>query len=295
MTFADRSIGTLSVSPIGLGGARWSMAPGANFEDGIAALNAGVDAGITFVDTALRYTIANEENHNERLIAGAVAKHGWQSDTKPSEIVIATKGGHFGAGRIGQYDTSPQAIKAHCESSLQALGVDSIDLYYLHWPREEEVSISETMKAFEDLRQEGKIKNVGVSNFDKRQLDEALSVAQVKAVQNHFNPSHQPVEEHELIAYTQSLGIAYVPYSPLGGTFPPSPLTVKSPRLEELAKSLGVTVAVLILDWHLNLSPNIIPLVGSTRAQSVIESAKVLSVDVPLEVTQEVAKIYREN
>jgi diketogulonate reductase-like aldo/keto reductase len=150
------------------------------------------------------------------------------------------------------------------------------------------------MKAFEDLRLEGKIKNVGVSNFDKRQLDEALEVTQVVALQNKFDPSHQPQDQHDLISYTNSLGIAYVPYSPLGGTFPPSPLNVKSPRLEELAKSLGVSVAVLILDWHLNLSPNIIPLVGSTRAQSVIESAKVLTVDIPLEVTQEIAKIYSE-
>lgn len=294
MAFAKRNIGTLSVSAIGLGAARWSMAPGANFEDGVAALNAGIDAGVTFVDTALRYTIANEENHNEKLIAGAIAKHGWKSDTSPSDIVIATKGGHFGAGPIGHYDTSPQAIKANCELSLRALGVESIDLYYLHWPREQEVSISETMKAFEDLRLEGKIKNVGVSNFDKRQLDEALAVTKVAALQNKFDPAHQHQDQHDLIAYTQSLSIAYVPYSPLGGTFPPSPLSVKSPRLEELAKSLGVSVAVLILDWHLNLSPNIIPLVGSTRAQSVIESAKVLSVDVPIEVTQEVAKIYSE-
>jgi aryl-alcohol dehydrogenase-like predicted oxidoreductase len=289
---ANRKIGSLQVSPIGMGAAHWSIWPDADYAEGVRAFNAGIDAGITFVDTALRYTNAAEDNHNEKLIAGAIRDHGWKSDVKPSEIVVATKGGHFGRGPDAKWDTSPEGIIQHCELSLKALGLDAIDLYYLHWPREQEVAISETMRAFEQLRKDGKVKNVGVSNFDRRQLDEALSVTKIDAVQNLFNPNNQTAIQRELISYTNELGIAYVPYSSLGGTFPPRPLTTANPRLEELANSLDVTVPVLTLDWHLHLSPNIIPLVGSRRAQSIIESAKVLSVDIPAEVTREVAEIY---
>ena len=292
MKYSKRKIGSLEVSPIGMGAAHWSIWPDADYAEGVRAFNAGVDAGITFVDTALRYTNATEDNHNEKLIAGAIRDHGWKSDVQPSEIKVATKGGHYGRGPDAKWDTTREGILQHCELSLKALGVDSIDLYYLHWPREQEVSISETMSAFEQLRQEGKIKNVGVSNFDRRQLDEALAVTQVNAVQNLFNPNKQSEQQREMIDYTSELGIAYVSYSSLGGTFPPKPLEAGNPRLQQLAEGLGVTVPVLTLDWHLNMSPNIIPLVGSRRAQSIVESAKVLSVEIPAEVTAEVAEIY---
>ena len=292
MTFANRNIGTLSVSPIGMGAAHWSIWPDADYAEGVRAFNAGVDAGITFVDTALRYTNAAEDNHNEKLIAGAIRDHGWKSDAKSADIKVATKGGHYGRGPDAKWDVTPQGIKQHCESSLLALGVDSIDLYYLHWPREQDVSIAETMSAFAELKREGKIQNVGVSNFDKRQLDEALAVVKVDAVQNLFNPNKQSSQQSEMIDYTREIGIAYVPYSSLGGTFPPRPLETQNPRLQQLAEELGVTVPVLTLDWHLNLSPNIIPLVGSRRAQSIVESAKILSVEIPAEVTAEVAEIY---
>jgi aryl-alcohol dehydrogenase-like predicted oxidoreductase len=292
MTYSKRTIGTLQVSPIGMGAAHWSIWPDADYDEGTRAFNAGVDAGITFVDTALRYTNASEDNHNEKLIAKAIRDHKWESSTASAEIVVATKGGHYGRGPDAKWDTSPEGILKHCELSLQALQVDSIDLYYLHWPREQEVPISETMRAFQQLREEGKIKNVGVSNFDKRQLDEAMQVTNVDAVQNLFNPNKQTQEQFQMINYTSELGIAYVPYSSLGGTFPPKPLVSADLRLEEIAKDLGVTVPVLTLDWHLNLSPNIIPLVGSRRASSIMDSGKILSVDIPESVTQEVATIY---
>jgi diketogulonate reductase-like aldo/keto reductase len=139
------------------------------------------------------------------------------------------------------------------------------------------------------------VENIGVSNFSREQLDKALSVAPVAALQNKFNPGHMPQEELDLINYTNELGIAYVPYSPLGGTFPPTPLNPTKPELIALAEKAGVSVPVLVLNWHLNLSPNIIPLVGSRRPESLIDSAKVLNTEIPTEIAAKVAELLGTN
>jgi diketogulonate reductase-like aldo/keto reductase len=147
------------------------------------------------------------------------------------------------------------------------------------------------MGEIEAMRLEGKIRNVGVSNFDRDQLDQAITVTPVTALQNKFNPGHQPADERDLIKYTNQLGIAYVPYSPLGGTFPPTPLKPIDPKLVELAAQADVSVPVLILNWHLNLSPNIIPLVGSRRPESITDSARVITANIPAEITTAVAAL----
>lgn len=288
-----RRIGTLEVSAIGVGCAHWSIWPDADYDLGVEAFNSAVDSGVTFFDTATKYTNSAEDNHNEKLIARAISEHGWKSEVEADQLFVASKAGLSGRGPVNVWDTTPEGIKRACEASLLALGVDSIALYYLHWPREEEVSIETTMQAFEDLRQAGKIQNIGVSNFDQRQLNLAMKVSKVSAVQNKFNPQHHPAEQLDLIDFTREQNIAYVPYSPLGGTFPPKPLETVNPRLDELALQLGVSVPVLTLDWHLNLSSNIIPLVGSRRPESITSSAKVLTVEIPVDVTKEVAEIYK--
>ena len=290
MSFSNRKIGTLSVSPIAMGGAHWSLWADHDDELSTKAFNAGIDAGINFVDTAYRYTCEHEDQHNEKLIRKALDAHGWSRNISASEIKIATKGGHFGNGPDGFIDGRPETIHAHAEASLRELRAESLDLYYLHWP-DPEVPIEESMGAIAQLHAEGKVQNIGVSNFTREQIDKALSVAPIAALQNKFNPGHMPQEELELIKYTNDLGIAYVPYSPLGGTFPPTPLNPTKPELIALAEEAGVSVPVLVLNWHLSLSPNIIPLVGSRRPESLTDSAKVLTSNIPGEITEAVAKL----
>lgn len=294
MSFSNRKIGTLSVSPIAMGGAHWSLWADHDDELSTKAFNAGIDAGINFVDTAFRYTCEHEDQHNEKLIRKALDAHGWGRNISASEIKIATKGGHFGNGPDGFIDGRPETIRAHAEASLRELRTESLDLYYLHWP-DPEVAIEESMGAIAQLHAEGKVQNIGVSNFTREQLDKALSVAPIAALQNKFNPGHMPQEELDLIKYTNDLGIAYVPYSPLGGTFPPTPLNPTKPELIELAEEAGVSVPVLVLNWHLNLSPNIIPLVGSRRPESLTDSAKVLLSEISAEVTKKVAALMEQN
>ena len=290
MSFSNRKIGTLSVSPIAMGGAHWSLWADHDDELSTKAFNAGIDAGINFVDTAYRYTCEHEDQHNEKLIRKALDAHGWSRNISASEIKIATKGGHFGNGPDGFIDGRPETIHAHAEASLRELRAESLDLYYLHWP-DPEVPIEESMGAIAQLHAEGKVQNIGVSNFTREQLDKAISVAPIAALQNKFNPGHMPQEELDLINYTNERGIAYVPYSPLGGTFPPTPLNPTKPELIALAEEAGVSVPVLVLNWHLNLSPNIIPLVGSRRPESLTDSAKVLTSNIPGEITEAVAKL----
>lgn len=290
MTFSNRKIGTLNVSPIAMGGAHWSLWADHDDELSTKAFNAGIDAGINFVDTAYRYTCEHEDQHNEKLIRKALDAHGWSRKIAPSEITIATKGGHYGNGPEGFVDGRQETIRKHAEASLRELSAESLDLYYLHWP-DPEVAIEESMGVIAQLQAEGKVQNIGVSNFNREQLDKARSVATMAALQNKFNPGHMLQEELDLIKYTNDLGIAYVPYSPLGGTFPPTPLNPTNPELISLAEAAGVSVPVLVLNWHLNLSPNIIPLVGSRRPESLTDSARILTTQIPKEITEAVAKL----
>ena len=294
MSFSNRKIGTLSVSPIAMGGAHWSLWADHDDELSAKAFNAGIDAGINFVDTAYRYTCEHEDQHNEKLIRKALDAHGWSRKILASEIKIATKGGHYGNGPDGFIDGRPETIRKHAEASLRGLRTESLDLYYLHWP-DPEVAIEESMGAIAELHAEGKVQNIGVSNFAREQLDKALSVSPIAALQNKFNPGHMPQAELDLIKYTNELGIAYVPYSPLGGTFPPTPLDPTKPELIALAEEAGVSVPVLVLNWHLNLSPNIIPLVGSRRPESLTDSAKVLTTAIPTEIAVKVAELLGAN
>ena len=292
MSWSNRTIGSLSVSPIAMGGAHWSLWEERDDEQSIRTINAGIDAGINFIDTAHRYTFANDTSHNEWLIKKALDAAGWASPVKASDIVVGTKGGHFYLDGEGPIDGRPETLRRHAELSLKTLGTDSLDLYYLHWP-DPNVPIVESMGEIEAMRLEGKIRNVGVSNFDRDQLDQALTVTPVTALQNKFNPGHQPTEEFDLIKYTNQLGIAYVPYSPLGGTFPPTALKPIDPKLVELATQAGVSVPVLVLNWHLSISPNIIPLVGSRRPESIIDSAKVMTANIPAEITLSVEQLLK--
>jgi aryl-alcohol dehydrogenase-like predicted oxidoreductase len=290
MSWPNRTVGSLSVSPIAMGGAHWSLWPDHDDDLSTAAFNAGIDAGINFVDTAFRYTCEHEDQHNEKLIRKALDAREWKRNIGPTDIKIATKGDHFGNGPEGFIDGRPETIRQHAEASLRELRAESLDLYYLHWP-DPEVPIEESVGAIEQLRIEGKVRNIGVSNFTREQLDKAMSVAPIAALQNKFNPGHMPKDELDLIEFTNAAGIAYVPYSPLGGTFPPTPLNPTRPELITLAQAAGVSVPVLVLNWHLNLSPNIIPLVGSRRPESLIDSARVLTTEIPDEISTQVKKV----
>jgi aryl-alcohol dehydrogenase-like predicted oxidoreductase len=259
----QRQIGDASVGAIGLGGASLSFADGRDDERSVETILAAIDAGMTYLDTAAVYTTADELGHNERLIARAVARAG------RDDLLVGTKGGHYRIGADWPIDGRPESIRRDCEGSLAALGVDVLDLYYLHWP-DPEVPFADSVGTLEELRREGKVRRTGVSNVNAQQLAVALGASAISAVQNTFSPFQ--TRDRDLIAECARHGVAYTSYSPLGGgrqTHRRADLPLAAARADEL----GVSLERVILAWELALSPNLIVISGSTRLATVRDSA----------------------
>src|SRR5918995_3620623 len=171
-----RKLGDAEVFPIGLGGMPMSLSGRPPEEQSIRAIHAGLDAGVNLIDTADAYSAdASDFGHNERLIAKALKG-------RRDGVIVATKGGHTrtedGAWEL---DGRPEYIKRACEQSLRALETDRIDLYQYHRP-DPDVPYAETIGAFKELQDEGKIRWVGLSNASVEQLEEALRIVEVVAV-----------------------------------------------------------------------------------------------------------------
>src|SRR5207245_2104807 len=147
-------------------------------------LHAALDAGMTLIDTADVYCLDDDDiGHNERLIARALA--GWTGDR--SGVIVATKGGLTRPRGSWQRDARPERLRAACDASLAALGVERIDLYQLHAP-DDAVPLADSVGALADLRAAGKIRWVGLSNVAVEEIDEARGIVPVTTVQNRMSP-----------------------------------------------------------------------------------------------------------
>ena len=258
------------MSAIGLGGALWSLGESRERARAINTIHAAIDAGVTLIDTAHVYTTRDEEAHNERLIAEALARH-----PNGSSVHVATKGGHFRAGEEFPIDGRPESIKHHCESSLRALGVERIWLYQLHMP-DPSVSLAESVAALAQLRREGKIALAGLSNVSVPQLEEALPIVDIASVQNPFSPG---IRDRSVLDFCSAHGIAYLAYEPLGGPDEARKLETAFPQFAAVAGARGVSVQQVVLAWELAQSAALIPIVGSSRPETAADSAAVLRLE----------------
>lgn len=264
-----RAIGSTPVSSIALGCASLSLEHHGDPARGAAVIDAALDAGITLLDTAAAYapdarTTADAAGHNERLIRRVLAA---RSADGPRPLV-STKGGHFRDGDAFPVDASPAALRRHCDLSLQALGVEQIDLYFLHWP-DPAVPIQDSVGALDDLRREGKIARIGVSNIGLAQLTQAQRAAPIAAVQNRFSladPSGREVLEH-----CAATGTAFLAYSPLRGLGQVAPAL--SREIARIAESRQASAAQVALAWLLAQAPVVIPVVGATRPHNARDAA----------------------
>src|SRR5262245_11781356 len=210
-----RTIGNVAVSAIGLGGMPMSIEGRPDENRSIRTIHAALDAGVTLIDTADAYHIyADEVGHNESLIAKALASYGGDG----SGVLVATKGGHLrpGDGRW-TVDGSPEHIKAACDASLKRLGVEAIGLYQHHRP-DPTVPYAESIGALRHLLDAGKIRLAGISNANPQQIREAREIlgGRLASVQNEFSPAFRS-SEPELDLCTE-LGVAFLPWAPLGGS-----------------------------------------------------------------------------
>ena len=270
----DRSIGGRRVSAIGLGGANWSFRDGSD-DDDVASIHAAIDAGVRLIDTARAYTKADHRGHSEALIARALASH-----PLGSEVLVATKGGHYRDGDTFPKDARRDAVRRHCEISLELLGVDTIDLYQLHWP-DPDVPIATAMETFAELRSEGLIREVGVSNVSIAQLNEAREVVPVTTVQNSFSPFEQ--HDRPMVEYCEENDITYLSYSPLRGGAQGNELEETFPAAAAVAKQKNISIQRLVLAWLLQLSPALIPICGAGRPETIRDSLQAPNVHLTAE------------
>ena len=263
----QRSLGDRTVGAIGLGGMPLSIEGRPDEAQAVRTVHAALDAGVTLLDTADAYCLGPDEvGHNERLLARAVAS--WSGDR--DAVVIATKGGHTrppdGSWAL---DGSREHLRAACEASLRALGVEAIGLYQFHRP-DPTVPWAESVGALEELRTEGKVRLVGVSNADPAQIREAASITQLAAVQNELSPRFRSSEpEVDLCA---ELGVAFLPWSPLGGIARAGELGGDHGTFAEVAADRGVSPQQVCLAWLLAKSPVVLPIPGARRVESILDS-----------------------
>jgi aryl-alcohol dehydrogenase-like predicted oxidoreductase len=266
----QRSIGDVQVSAIGLGGMPMSIEGRPDRERSIAAIHAALDSGVTFIDTADAYHLhADEVGHNETLIAEALASYG--GDT--SEVLVATKGGHLrpGDGSWTQ-NGDPAYLKQAAEASIKRLGVEAIGLYQFHRP-DPKVPYAESVGAIRDLLDAGKIRLAGISNANPAQIREAQEVlgGRLASVQNQYSPAFLS-SRPELDLCTE-LGVAFLPWSPLGGIKNAGGLGTSHTPFQQVAEDRGVSPQQVALAWMLATSPIVIPIPGSSRPETARDSA----------------------
>ena len=268
-TNKTRRIGDVEVSAIGLGGMPMSIEGRPDEARSIATIHAALDAGITLIDTADAYHMtATDVGHNETLIAKALASYG--GDT--SGVLVATKGGHLRPGD-GSWtlNGSPEYLKKAADESLKRLGVDAIGLYQFHRP-DPKTPYEDSIGAIRDLLDAGKIRLAGISNANPAQIKQANEIlgGRLASVQNQFSPAFRSSEPE--LELSDELGIAFLPWSPLGGITNASDLGQNHPAFHEIAAELGVSPQQLTLAWMLAKSPHVIPIPGSSRPETIRDS-----------------------
>jgi pyridoxine 4-dehydrogenase len=255
--------GDLTVNRLGFGAMRitgqgvWGDPP--DWDRAKAALRRAVQLDVTFIDTADSYG----PDVSERLIAETLYPY-------PDEIVIATKGGQVRPGP-GQWvpDGRPEHLRQACEGSLARLRLDRIDLYQLHRP-DPKVPVAESIGALAELKDEGKIRHIGVSNFSEEQLREAQRVTPVVSVQNRYNATDRTSET--IVDLCEQEALVFLPWAPISEADDSKPLL-------EAAMRHGVSPRQVALAWMLTRSPQILPIPGSGSPEHVEQNVAAASLE----------------
>jgi len=289
----------LEVSAIGLGCWGMSHAYGpADKKESLATMEKALDLGINFFDTADVYG----SGHNETLIARVLKN-------RRQDVLIATKFGFVGDEHgVVRVCGRPEYVTTACEESLKRLGVDVIDLYYLH-RLDPDVPVEETVGAMADLVADGKIRAIGLSEVSVATLRRAHAVHPVTALQSEYSLWHRDVEQTILPA-CRELGVSLVPYCPLGrgyltGTVSTVDDLAKADyrraiprfdaaamdlnqrlvdRLNQLSRTSGHTPAQLAIAWLLAKDPSIVPIPGMKRRRHLMENVTAAAIRLSTEM-----------
>jgi len=272
----QRTIGPRTVSAIGLGGMPMSIEGRPDEARSIATVHAALEAGVTLIDTADAYHLhADEVGHNEELIARALRT--WGGDT--SDVLVATKGGHLrpGDGSWTQ-DGRPEYLKEAVKASARRLGVEAIGLYQFHRP-DPRVPYADSVGAIRDLLDEGVIELAGISNATVAQIDQANEIlgGRLVSVQNQFSPAFRSSLGE--LEHCAALGIAFLPWSPLGGIARAEAVGQRHGAFQRVADAHGVSPQQVALAWELALAPVVIPIPGASRPESIRDSVRAVELE----------------
>ena len=294
MTMKYRTIGDLSVSALGLGCMGMSFAYGpADSSEALATLSRALELGVNFFDTADMYGVGGA---NEKLLSAFLAEH-------RSEVVLATKFGIVTSPDTGLpvgVNGSPSYVRQAVDASLQRLGTDVIDLYYLHRV-DPQVPIEETVGAMASLVTAGKVRHLGLSEASASTLRRAAAVHPIAALQSEWSVFSRDIEASDVVA-AREIGAAIVPYSPLGrgmltgsaaalapaaGDFRSTLPRWQSANLERnralvasvqsIAASLDATPGQVALAWLLAQGDDAIPIPGTKRRSYLEENVGAVS------------------
>lgn len=274
MTTTKRALGSsgLSVFPIGLGAMPLSIRPERDEANGVRVILAALEAGVELIDTADAYCLDDDDvGHNERLIAKALKE--WRGHP----ILVATKGGSTRPQGRWERDGRPAHLKAACERSLKALGVDRIQLYQHHAP-DPTVPFEDSVGALAELQREGKIEHIGLSNVDVAQIEAARAITSVVSVQNRLNLFDRQSLDNGVVSYCEQHGLAFLPFSPVGGGNG-RVRTRDSALVNEIASAHDATPYEVALAWLLEKSPVMIPIPGASKAESIRSSVRAESLE----------------
>ena len=256
------------MSAIGLGAMPMSLEGRPDEARSIRTIHAALDAGVTLIDTADAYCIDREETgHNERLIAKALAS--WSGD--PDTVLVATKGGHYRPGDGSwQLDGRPEHLREACDASLKALGVDAIGLYQFHRP-DPAVPYAESVGTLKELQDRGKVQLTGISNADVGQIHLSMEILdELASVQNELSPRFRSSEDE--LRLCAEHGIAFLPWSPLGGIGGAGKLGARHRAFDEVARDHGVSPQQVALAWELAKAPVVVPIPGASRPETILDS-----------------------
>ncbi|MES5937413.1 aldo/keto reductase [Mammaliicoccus lentus] len=296
----------IKVNPIGLGTnavGGHNLYPNLDEEQGKDVVRAAIENDVTLLDTAFIYGPGRSEE-----LVGEVVK-----EYNREDVVIATKGAHYFDGDETKLSNDPEFLKEQVENSLKRLQTDYIDLYYIHFP-DDDTPKDKAVATLQELKEQGKIKAIGVSNFSLEQLKEANKDGYVDVVQLEYNLLNR--ENEEILNYTAENNITFIPYFPLvsgllagkydeNTTF--NDLRADNPefqgerfkenlkkvdKLRDIAKEHNVEVAHIVLAFYLTKPSLDVIIPGAKRKDQVIDNLKTLDVKLTKENLDTIEKLF---